>query len=100
MHPAKIKLVENKDLLIIWDNERQDILNLKMLREFCPCAICLAERDNQSKMYIPIFAENQVTVRSINQVGKYAIQITWNDGHNTGIYEYTFLKNLSKNNNR
>ena len=34
MHPAKIKLVENKDLLIIWDDETQDILNLKMLREF------------------------------------------------------------------
>jgi DUF971 family protein len=56
----------------------------------------LAERAKQSKMYIPLFAENQVTVKTVNQVGKYAIQITWKDGHNAGIYEYQFLKNLTE----
>lgn len=96
MYPVQIKLAEKKNLSILWDDKRQDLLDLKMLRKLCPCATCLAERDKQNKMYIPIFAENQVTVKSINQVGKYAIQITWNDGHSTGIYEYPFLRNLSK----
>ena len=95
MYPVRIKVVDKKDLLIVWDDNRQDLLELKMLRKVCPCATCLAEREKQNKMYIPIFTENQLTVRSINQVGKYAIQITWNDGHSTGIYEYPFLRNLS-----
>jgi DUF971 family protein len=47
-------------------------------------------------MYIPLFAENQITVKSIDQVGNYAVQITWNDGHSTGIYEYHFLKKFSE----
>ncbi|HMN48260.1 MAG TPA: DUF971 domain-containing protein [Ignavibacteriaceae bacterium] len=95
MHPAKIKLVGKKNLLILWDDGQQDLLDLKMLRKLCPCATCLAEREKQNKMYIPIFTENQITVKSINQVGKYAVQITWNDGHSTGIYEYPFLRNLA-----
>lgn len=96
MHPSKIKLIEKKRLLMVWDDGSESLLELRELRKRCPCATCLAERDKQSKMYIPLFAENQVTVKSINQVGNYAIQITWNDGHNTGIYEYNFLKRFSE----
>lgn len=95
MHPVKIKIIDKKELQILWDDGNSGSLNLKELRKLCPCATCLAEREKQSKMYIPLFAENQVTIKSIDQIGKYAIQIKWNDGHNTGIYEYTFLKNFA-----
>jgi len=96
MHPSKIRLIEKKRLLIVWDDGSESVLELRELRKRCPCATCLAEHDKQSKMYIPLFAENQVTVKSIIQVGNYAVQITWNDGHNTGIYEYNFLKRFSE----
>jgi len=96
MHPSKIRLIEKKRLLIVWDDGSESVIELRELRKRCPCATCLAERDKQSKMYIPLFAENQVTVKSIIQVGNYAVQITWNDGHNTGIYEYNFLKRFSE----
>ncbi|HCY77900.1 MAG TPA: DUF971 domain-containing protein [Ignavibacteriales bacterium] len=95
MFPIKIKLIEKKKLLIDWDDGKEDLIDLKELRKNCLCATCLSERDKQSKMYIPLFAENQITIKSIDQVGNYAIQINWNDGHNSGIYEYTFLKNYS-----
>jgi len=96
MHPSKIRMIEKKRLLMVWNDGSESLLELRELRKRCPCATCLAERDKQSKMYIPLFAENQVTVKSINQVGNYAVQITWNDGHNTGIYEYNFLKRFSE----
>ncbi|MBK7629692.1 MAG: DUF971 domain-containing protein [Ignavibacteriales bacterium] len=96
MSPIRIKLVEKKNLLIIWDDGTKSELELKELRKRCPCATCLAERDKQGKKYIPLFAENQLTVKSIDQVGNYAVQIAWNDGHNTGIYEYKFLEKFSE----
>lgn len=96
MHPTKIKLIEKKKLLVIWEDGTECLLELRELRKRCPCATCLAERDKQSKMYIPLFSENQISVKDINQVGNYAVQITWNDGHNSGIYEYKFLKNFSE----
>jgi ATP-binding protein involved in chromosome partitioning len=96
MNPVKLKIVDKKKLLINWNDGSEDLLQLRDLRKFCPCATCLAERERQSKMFIPLFSENQITAKSIKQVGNYAIQIEWNDGHNTGLYEYKFLKNFAE----
>ncbi|MGQ9643215.1 MAG: DUF971 domain-containing protein [Ignavibacterium sp.] len=97
MNPIQIKLVEGKNLLIKWQDGKEHTIPLLKLRKLCPCATCLAEREKQGKNYIPVFSENQITVSEIRQVGKYAISIFWNDGHNTGIYEYTFLRLIGEN---
>lgn len=96
MEPVKIKIIENDILWIKWNDETESKINLFKLRKFCPCATCLAERDKQSKNYIPLLISSQVTVKGIEAVGSYAIQISWQDGHNTGIYEYPFLKKLAE----
>jgi len=95
MQPLKIKLLEGKFLWIKWVDKSESKISLKKLREMCPCATCLAERENQSKTYIPILLGGQLTVSNIEMVGSYAIQIKWEDGHSTGIYEFPFLKNLA-----
>lgn len=94
MQPKKIKLIDGTNLKILWSDGVEESLSLKELRKHCPCATCTAERDKQGKKFIPLYVENQVSVRSISQVGNYAIQIRWQDGHDTGIYEYKFLKNF------
>lgn len=96
MSPVKIKILEGKNLFIKWDDNSESLIRLKKLRKFCPCATCITIRERQSKTYIPIFNENQIKISNISVVGNYAIGIAWKDGHNTGIYEYAFLKNLSK----
>ena len=35
-------------------------------------------------------------IKNIETVGEYAIQITWKDGHNTGIYTYEYLQELDR----
>lgn len=95
MQPLKIKLLEGKFLWIEWDDKSESKISLKKLREMCPCATCLSEREKQSKSYIPILLGSQLTVANIEMVGSYAVQIKWEDGHSTGIYEFPFLKNLS-----
>lgn len=96
MNPVKIKVSQQKELFIKWDDDSESLIHLKKLRKLCPCATCITLRERQSKTYIPIFNENQIKISNISIVGNYAIGITWKDGHNTGIYEYVFLKNLSK----
>jgi DUF971 family protein len=95
MQPLKIKLLENKLLWIEWTDKTESKIKLKKLREMCPCATCLSERANQSKTYIPILLGSQLNVSNIEMVGSYAIQIKWEDGHSTGIYEFPFLRNLA-----
>ena len=95
MQPSTIKISEDKYLWIKWSDETESKIGLQKLRELCPCATCLAERENQSKSYIPLIQKNQQTVEGLEIVGNYAIKIKWRDGHSTGIYEYSFLKNLA-----
>ena len=37
-----------------------------------------------------------VTVRRAELVGNYALQIVWEDGHNTGLYDFGLLRRLSQ----
>jgi len=94
MQPVQIKVGNNNHLLIRWDDKSESAIGLEKLRKLCPCATCMIEREKQSETYIPILMESQVKIVNINQVGSYAISIAWKDGHNTGIYEYPFLKKL------
>ncbi len=98
MQPVSIKVRKNADIFIVWDDGSESKIDLKKLRELCPCATCLTFRQRQGKDYIPIFNENQLKIANIQQIGSYGIQVIWKDGHNTGIYEFPFLKNLGSKN--
>jgi DUF971 family protein len=95
MQPVKIKLLDNSFLLIKWDDNSESKIGLQKMRKLCPCASCFTNRENQSKSYIPLLLTNQFAVAGMEVIGSYAIQISWKDGHDTGIYEYRLLKNLA-----
>lgn len=97
MNPVQIKVNNKKELMIKWDDNSESMIEILLLRKHCPCATCIAERDQQGKLFIPLFAANQVLISEIKTIGNYALGITWKDGHYTGIYEYPFLRYLSQN---
>jgi len=97
MFPTKIKVMDSTKLFLKWDDSSESFISLEKLRKFCPCATCMTERENRSKAFIPLFHSGQPTISGINKIGNYAIGILWEDGHNTGIYEFPFLKKLSEN---
>lgn len=92
MQPKKLQLVDNKYLVIEWEDNSELKLSLHKMRMMCPCAICSELRLNQGKSYIPFFLTDQIRVSNIEMVGNYAIKIDWKDGHSTGIYEFSSLQ--------
>ncbi|MCH8169638.1 MAG: DUF971 domain-containing protein [Bacteroidetes bacterium] len=94
MNPKKIT-TEDEKLIIDWNDNKKTRISFKDLRKNCPCATCITEREKQSKDFIRIYNQSQISIKNIEQVGSYAIKITWKDGHSTGIYEYSFLRRLS-----
>ncbi len=68
------------------------MLQLSNLRKSCPCASCVADKENRPATYIPLLSTAQLTVKDIKMVGNYAVQIVWQDGHDTGIYTFDKLK--------
>lgn len=99
MNPEKIKVTKNKTLKIKWSSELITELSLKYLRDECPCASCKGETV-LLKTYRPpkpaVFTPEMYEVKNIEVVGDYAIQITWKDGHNTGIYSWEYLLKLDQ----
>ncbi len=96
MQPLRIQVKDNKYLQINWSDNSIGIVKLSNLRRNCPCAFCFAEREKESSSYIPIYSNDQLKVKNIQIIGTYALGIYWGDDHNTGIYDFIFLKKLSE----
>ncbi len=98
MKPKKIE-IKDKNLQILWGDGTSSSITLKYLRDECPCAGCKGETV-LLKTYKPpqnkLLNEDSYNVNNINIVGGYAIQISWKDGHNTGIYSWEYLLELEK----
>lgn len=97
MIPNKIKIQDKDFLQIQWNDDSISIIKLSDLRRECPCAHCSKERENDHGKF-EVYTSDQITIREINPVGNYAINIVWNDNHNSGFYEYTLLKTISEKN--
>ena len=92
MQAQKISIKDRRYLHIIWQDGSESMLLLANLRKSCPCAVCISERNSKPSSYIPLLSTAQITLSDIKSVGTYAIQLYWQDGHNTGIYTYDKLK--------
>ncbi len=101
MSPQKLEIENSDTLKITWNDNSVDKIKLVDLRKNCPCAICTSQPAGSDEMVVRRFTDSQVQVASISQVGQYAINVIWRDGHNTGIYEFDYLKELAEklNNN-
>jgi len=90
--PNKINIKDKRYLHIEWNDGNESMLLIANLRKNCPCASCLTEKANKAATYIPLLSTAQLTLKDIKAVGTYAIQLTWQDGHDSGIYTYDKLK--------
>lgn len=96
MKPKQIKLENAETLLIKWDN-KESLLSVRYLRDECPCASCKGETI-LLRTYRPpkpmAKTPEMYKIKNIKTVGGYAIQVFWEDGHDTGIYSWEYLLQL------
>jgi DUF971 family protein len=80
-------------MLIAWNTGETFALPFKELRYHCPCAGCVDEHTGRRTLQRSDVPENARPAFA-QVVGRYALQITWLDGHQTGIYHFDFLHDL------
>ena len=95
MTPVSIKRHSPTELRITWDDGHISLFTFGFLRDNCPCASCSGETVLLREYHAP--APDKTTpgryeLKGIEQVGAYAIQLLWADGHNTGIYSWEYLR--------
>lgn len=96
MFPLEIKVKEGKLLYLKWSDQTESYIKVANIRWNCPCAICAADREEKGCKYFPIYNSSEIKIKAIKPVGSYAISIEWEDDHNTGIYDYEYLRKLSE----
>ncbi len=97
MKPVSIKKGTNQDLSIMWDDGHKGRSSLKQLRDRCPCAGCQGETVLLHSYQAPPQDRSipgRYEITGIQQVGSYAVQLSWRDGHSTGIYSWDYLRSL------
>jgi DUF971 family protein len=96
MIPKQITLSKDRKLQILWDDGHESLISLPSLRESCPCATCQGEtvllRHYEPPPQPDLPGKSELV--DAKQVGSYALQLAWRDGHNTGIYTWERLRSL------
>ncbi|MDA0986846.1 MAG: DUF971 domain-containing protein [Bacteroidetes bacterium] len=94
--PKSIKKINLDELEVCWNDMHIGLHKIKTLRDECPCATCKGETV-LLKTYVPATKfdlPGKYEIKNISVVGSYAMQILWNDGHDTGIYSWSYLQSL------
>lgn len=95
---TKLKKISDLELLLSWSDGVQTVIPIKKLRDECPCASCKGETvlfKSYAPTKLPIVTPGMYELKKVEVVGNYAIQPLWGDGHNTGLYGWEYLRQIS-----
>jgi DUF971 family protein len=101
---VKIHVSTGAGVDIAWADGHYSHFDFAYLRDHCPCASCNDERAKKellgesspgfaSSPALPMF-KPKPKAQAAHPVGQYAIQISFSDGHSTGIYSYEHLRSI------
>ena len=120
--PRRLDLKKDSRLRIEWADGAQSLYPIARLRQLCPCAACRTLRTGRDPHQLlrpatdeEMAAEGQprrtlslnvlpkhftsegddIAVTSAELVGNYAIQITFSDGHTSGIFSFAYLREIA-----
>lgn len=96
LEPTNIATIGN-EIAIAWNDGQESYLGIESLRRACPCASCCGEPDALGNILRPEvhYTPESFILRDWRLIGGYAVQPTWGDGHNTGLYTFKYLRQLA-----
>ncbi len=93
MTPTQFKLKQEEGTLtVVWSDGHEFCYSLRYLRGWCPCAGCQGHF-NKVKKFID---GANLDLQDLGPVGGYAVQPVWGDGHESGLYTYSYLLELEE----
>ena len=93
-HPTEIKLHQQSRLLEIAFGDIRYQLPYEFLRVYSPSAEVKGHGPGQEVLQV---GKKNVGIREVLPVGSYAMQIVFDDGHDSGLYTWEYLGELGEN---
>jgi len=92
MTPERLEVRNNgRELRVVWDGGRSDIMDAAMLRRECRSARARRQHIDGAPV-----GSSGVRITAVEPVGLYAVNIAFSDGEERGIYPFTFLADLAR----
>ena len=87
--PEELRLAENGARLVLrFDNDESHSLSAELLRVASPSAEVKGHAPDQA---VTVAGKRHVKILRLLPVGNYAVRIVFDDGHDTGLYTWTYL---------
>ncbi len=89
--PENITYRKKARELVVTFSDAEFALPAEYLRVYSPSAEVRGHGPEERKL---VAGKKHVAIDSIEAIGNYAIRITFNDGHDTGLYAWDYLREL------
>ena len=90
--PIEIRLKRDRQMLVVaFDDGVVRDLPAELLRVLSPSAEVQGHSPEQR---VTIGGKRDVRIVAVDPVGNYAVKLTFDDGHNTGLFTWAYLRRL------
>ena len=93
--PDEIRVSKDRRIMTLrWTGEEALTVEAELLRVHSPSAEVQGHAPSQR---IVVSGKKDVAIAAIVPIGNYAIRIAFDDGHDTGIFTWPFLRDMAAN---
>jgi|SRR6185437_2633439 len=91
--PTELRVNPARDALsVLFDDGARAVLGAEKLRVQSPSA---EVRGHGGERPPPVTGKENVKILRLEPVGNYAVRIVFDDGHDSGLYSWNYLKDLA-----
>ncbi len=83
-----------KCLTLVWQDQKKDVFSAEFLRVHSPSAEVRGHGVGQEVLQV---GKRNVAINGLEQAGRYALKIIFDDGHDSGLYDWGYLRKLGDN---
>ena len=98
LRPVALSKEGTERLVVEWNDGHRSVYAWRHLRQNCPCAGCKGEFGQPPDPFRILTASElnapPLAPVAVTPIGHYAYKITWNDGHDSGIFTLENLRDL------
>ena len=94
-NPTEIKLrTRSRVLEVVYDDGARYLLPFEYLRVYSPSAEVKGHGPGQEVL---VLGKQNVGIRAVEPVGQYAVKLVFDDGHDSGLFSWKYLRELGEN---
>ena len=91
--PSSTIAADQSELAVTFEGAKPFTLSAEMLRVMSPSAEVQGHSPDQR---VTVGRKRNVKIKELRPVGNYAVRIVFDDGHDTGLYAWSYLQTLDQ----